>query len=195
MKFRITILALLAAVSVAGQSSPVSELMERTMKEYEAYRQAAKEAARDTTKQAVNTNDRPLVFDDNYLYPSIVRAMNFQGDTLLNELSIQMTELTYLTSAGGTKKDALEALNALRPELEEAGFEVWIEYSGDPSGWLVVKSHDELITHLVGAMLQQEKLLIVDYKGKLTPQQLVELRNLDMQKLTGTLNLQTLFGP
>lgn len=185
MRVLITLLLITAGVAqTQAQSEPVEKLLKERKEEVYAYNDRAFEARRDGI-DLTETEPIPPGFSATYLYPSTMRAANFNGDTLLTELSIQLEEAVFAQAERHSAEDVDGVFKRLRPELEEEGFEVWMEMSGSQRVLLMTLQDEDIIQHLVALAVLDGNLIIVDYNGEMTLQQMMQLRNINPEDWMG----------
>lgn len=185
MRILTTLIMFAACIAqVKAQSEPVEKLLEERKEAVYAYNDRAFEARREGI-DLTETEPIPPGFSATYLYPSTMRAANFKGDTLLTELSIQLEEAVFIQAERHSKEDVDGVFKRLGPELEEEGFEVWMEMSGSQRLLLMTKQDAEIIKHFVAVAMLDGNLIIVDYNGEMTLQQMMQLRNINPEDWMG----------
>lgn len=134
----------------------------------------------------------PKSFSAYYIYPSILRAVNYSRMEMWDDLSLGLEEAVYFNGADFTAEEQLVIFNRLGKELRENDFETWIEMSGANMAALHVRSDGDEISNFLIIGLVDGVFQGLDFRGKMTPEQLMELRNIDLdtvqEDLLGNMN-------
>ena len=134
----------------------------------------------------------PKAFSEYYVYPSILRAVNYSRIEMWDNLSMGLEEAVYINGSDFTTEEQLVLFKRIGKELREDGFETWIEMTGANMAALHVKSDGDEISNFVIIGLLEDRFQGLDFRGKMTPEQLMELRNIDMdavqEDLLGNMN-------
>jgi len=124
-----------------------------------------------------------------FLYPSVIRALNLGNDPVLNNFTNSIDQLVVGKCSGLSPEEETAFFRRMIAKLKGDGYEVWIEMEGGLRGALLVLESEGVITSFV--LLQDspefEGLIVVDFEGETTPEMLMELKNLDTEKLTKSL--------
>ncbi|MCH2199203.1 MAG: hypothetical protein MK081_10510 [Flavobacteriales bacterium] len=181
-----------------GQSDAILDVMKESDEKKEAYWDARRDAWRNPDAGVhADSIVPPEVFRGYWIYPSTMRAINVSRAALWDDLSIGLEQTVILVSADMKKETMVEEFRSINEELKEQGFETWIDMSGTNFAALQVSEAEGEIRHFVGLGMYNDQFMIIDYEGKMTPEQLMELRNMSMEDTMDGLfneNVLSLFG-
>lgn len=187
MRLALLSLCLLLSAAAFGQSKVIwSILWEQKQATLEYYDEYGPIYDLDEDPEGTRP-EPPHRFSDWYVYPSVVRAVNVSRIEMYDELSYGLEEAVYLNGAAFTDAESNKLFTRIGKDLGEAGFDTWMEVTGANRAALYVKSDKDVITHFILQGNIEGKLMVLDYKGTLTVQQLMELRNMDLDTISADL--------
>lgn len=189
MKHFILGLTLLLTVGLSAQSEALKLEVAHFDEESEAYYEKRREAFSSNGEIDPDAIKVPGGLSKGFLYPSVIRALNLGNDPVLNNFTNSIDQLVVGKCSGLSQEEETAFFRRMIAKLKSDGYEVWIEMEGGLKGALLVLESDGVITSFV--LLQDspefEGLIVVDFEGETTPEMLMELKNLDTEKLTKSL--------
>ncbi|MDG1261176.1 MAG: hypothetical protein P8H59_02150 [Flavobacteriales bacterium] len=189
MKHFILGLTLLLTVGLSAQSEALKLELAHFDEESEAYYEKRREAFSSNGEIDPDAIKVPGGLSKGFLYPSVIRALNLGNDPVLNNFTNSIDQLVVGKCSGLSQEEETAFFRRMIAKLKSDGYEVWIEMEGGLRGALLVLESDGVITSFV--LLQDspefEGLIVVDFEGETTPEMLMELKNLDTEKLTKSL--------
>lgn len=125
-----------------------------------------------------------------FFYPSVIRTLNIGNEPVINEFSKTIDLLIIGRCDNMTTEEEQALFKRMTTQLKTDQYEVWIEMEGSERAALLVEENDGLISSFVLLVDSSEYggLLILDYAGEMTPELLFKLKNIDIDKLTESLN-------
>lgn len=187
-------IALLFAVGLSAQSEALQLELARFDEERSAYVEKRREAYTSNGEIDPDSIIEPGGLSKGFLYPSVIRALNIGNDPVLNDFTNTIEQLVIGKCSGMTPEEENAFFKRMIGQLKADAYEVWIEMEGGLRGALLVQEENGVITSFV--LLQDspefEGLIVVDFEGEMTPEMLMELRNLDAEKLTKSLGNDTI---
>lgn len=189
MKHFILGLTLLLTVGLSAQSEALKLEVAHFDEESEAYYEKRREAFSSNGEIDPDAIKVPGGLSKGFLYPSVIRALNLGNDPVLNNFTNSIDQLVVGKCSGLSQEEETAFFRRMIAKLKSDGYEVWIEMEGGLRGALLVLESDGVISSFV--LLQDspefEGLIVVDFEGETTPEMLMELKNLDTEKLTKSL--------
>ena len=180
-----------------GISSNVLAQSNALQIEMDALREVQQEF-RDEINEAYNSEGEidpksitpPPSFTRGFFYPSVIRTLNIGQEPMINEFSKTIDLLIIGRCDNMTSSDELDFFKRMTAQLKLDAYEVWIEMEGNERASLLVKENDGLIASfvLIFDSIDLGGLMVLDYMGEMTPEMLFELKNVDVEKLTKSLD-------
>ncbi|MFT4683183.1 MAG: hypothetical protein ACI80P_001349 [Flavobacteriales bacterium] len=178
------------STNVLAQSNALQIELEAFSEVQQKYRNQINEAYNSEGEIDPESIPTPPSFTRGFFYPSVIRTLNIGQEPMINEFSKTIDLLIIGRCDNMTSSDEFDFFNRMTAQLKLDAYEVWIEMEGNERGSLLVKEDDGLITSfvLIFDSIDLGGLMVLDYVGEMTPEMLFELKNVDVEKLTKSLD-------
>lgn len=163
------LLLVLACLHTQAQTEVTSSTLDQLNHLRDAYQKARFEAYRSNGEIIADSIPKPPQFQEVFLYPSVVRAINLEDSPEWTEISRGMRKLVGFQVKKHEDAPIDEWMHIIPAKIQEEGFDLWLEMSGEMTMALLVKEDDHEIEACVYLLFMDDTLTVVDYVGYIDP--------------------------